>query len=407
MRTYAYPTLLYFLSFFSWNKSDDFFSIFVAVIQYLWFAGALAWLVTTVDRQNKHLALAIAFALGCNPFILSLVTETLTESPTTILLLLLTTLALKMTELQNKYALLVTLFIGNALVDVALMVRPANIVFTLAWHFAAFLFVSNNKTFLNVRIRFIIFYFTGAFLSACAITAPQAWYNFQHHNVFSIFPTCNLSKLQMSYGLKLWRYDSFVSSDGIGHGLYYANPLFDQNTTPKEPLRWYFENPYSGARTIFEHVFSLFDVQHLFTYIRNRELLYQKTVNAISWWLIWIALLQLCIWLIKQVQTHSLKLRDIAISHSFFALTVMGVLAMNSIVAVETRFGIVPLSLCWTTGVYWLLRVRNYRVNRVIIQAVLAGILAFACVYHGSDIVSLASLNPPPSLPVNLDFNCP
>lgn len=356
VRTYGYPLFLYLLSFFT-GSNQQLLSVVSGMTQYALFFGASLWLAVLASRISKALSLSVLSGLLFNPLLVAMVTDTLTESLSVPLFLGLT--ATSFLALRGGRSSVGWLAIGAFVAAYAVMVRPSNLVFVIAWHLAVVLASLIDRY--RGGIRSIVV--TGALGTVAAVTVwgPQAIYNLHSFGSLRFLPYCNLGDFQVSYSVIAWKYDT-VSQDGVAGAWNYLNPLFTGVMPSNGGWGWYVENPISGIITILAHIFNSFSVTSLFTYVTDFHPIYGMPLRTLYWFVFGAGLVGIFSGLYSiiisggRIKIASWTILPVA----FLIFSFCGTVAMNSISAVELRFNIIPIGILFVSAAYALaMTVRN------------------------------------------------
>lgn len=350
VRTFGYPFFLYLLTFVS-GLNPSRLALTVSVVQYGMFLASTGWLVHELMMRDKRLATAVFIGLALNPVILSSVTDVLTEGLSIIGMITMTASILSATRLGEKGARYLVL--GTFVLAAVLMVRPGNIVFVIAWLGAvtAFSFGVFRREGRQALARALLLLLGGTLASTILVLGPQALYNFKNFNTLSLMPACDLGDFQIYTSVLMWRYETIVLPDGQAAGLNYLNPFADSEINGDSPLLWYISHPFAGILTLAMHIFNLFSVTSLFTYIRDPSPAYAPILRIFYWIIVLGGLLNL---LKAAFQFASRPAKILSPPCIFIGLSFLGAVALGSITAVEQRFGIIPLCIASAAFCYGL-----------------------------------------------------
>lgn len=379
VRTYGYPFYLYLVSFLTGVDSDIKLIVGAAVTQYLLFSTVTLWLIWEVKRYGDRLASAVAFGLLTNPLVLALVTDTLSESLSIILVVAICACligACNSIKWQNALSYLV---IASAFSFYATVVRPANIVVSISVVLSAVALIVVHVNFKRNRILGIALYAALSVVAAAITLGPQVLYNLYHWNQGTFLPVCRLGEMQFSFGVALVKYETTMLN-GIAAGRYYLNPWLQGPLRTHDAWRWYLENPSSGLMTIVAHLFNAFDVRYLFTYITTLDASYSVALHLGSWILNLLGLAQITLYALSTISAavRSRGLPSDAPLMLFMTLLIMGITALLAVTAVEVRFNAVPLTVLAIGGCYWL---GLFWKSRTSSQILFFGLVIFAACY--------------------------
>ena len=379
VRTYGYPFYLYLVSFLTGVDSDMKLIVGAAVTQYLLFSIATLWLIREVKRYGGKLAFALAFGLLSNPLVLALVTDTLSESLSIILVVAICAClvgACRSVKWQNA---LLYLVVASAFSFYATVVRPANIVVLISVLLSAVALIVVHVNFKRNRILGIALYAASSVIAATIILGPQVLYNLHHWNQGTFLPVCRLGEMQFSFGVALVKYETTMLNC-IAAGRYYLNPWLQGPLPTQDAWRWYLENPSNGMMTILAHLFNAFDVRYLFTYITTLDASYSVALHLGSWILNLLGLAQLTLYAISTISVgvRSRSFPSEAPLVLFVTLLILGITVLLALTAVEVRFNAVPLTVLAIGGCYWLACFWNKRTSS---QILFLGLVIFAACY--------------------------
>lgn len=351
IRTYGYPLFLYVVSFAS-GFSEQRLALFAGAAQY----GLLVVVTLALARQLRAvsgtLALAVLVGVLLNPLALGLVTDTLTEGLSLPLYLLLVTVAVRLHaggQVEARW-----LFLGAAAAAFATMVRPANVVLFLAWHLAIVAWLLTGPS--ERRGRLLLTALACGLGATLLVWGPQLAYNWRSYGTATPLPVCNLGAFQIAYSIAAWKYDTLVVGGSAAGGWFYVNPMLDQRLPADVSMLWYLKNPVAGAATLLAHVFSSFSVTSPFTYLWDLRPRWDLAVRILYW--ASHALGALCILLsLGRLRRTTEPVRSALrwLPAGFAALSVAGVVALNSITAVEVRFNVIPITVLAVLGTWLVL----------------------------------------------------
>jgi hypothetical protein len=188
--------------------------------------------------------------------------------------------------------------------------------------------------------------------SAIAAWSPQFLYNISLGSS-SILPVARLFDVQVKWGILLLKYTTVVVKEQAV-GLSVPNPWCIEPVSDIQPWRWYFEHPIHGMATMAGHLFTAFDYDYLFVYVYNFDPIYSPLIGVPMWMVATlgifngIKLLRHCL-LSKITATEHLP--TIAMVSALF----LTVTALNSVLAVENRYNMIPASILSVLAVHFLL----------------------------------------------------
>lgn len=343
VRTYGYPFFLYPLTYIS-GYDNNRLSLVAGIVQFGLFFLTTLWLVHLTANISRVLSFAVLVGLLLNPLVISLVTDALTEGLSVSLYVILAALAVKFGQSKGG-GQLVVLLIGAFVAAIALMVRPANITVVLAWYFSiAAVAIWQGRT---LRERTLI---SGTALFSIIVAGvivwgPQLIYNFQLYNKATFLPVCQLGDFQAAFSVIAWKYDTTVTGELAGPWNY-LNPLFDGHLTAEGGWKWYFENPFAGILTLAAHTFNAFSVTSPFTYIRDLTPAYGLPLRVLYWTLTIVGVGGLVGHVVTLTNSNYRELRSSNIlALAFIGFSLLFIVALNSITAVEVRFNVIPIAI--------------------------------------------------------------
>lgn len=399
VRTYGYPFYLYLVSFLTGADSDLKLIVGAATSQYLLFSISTLWLIREVKRYGKKFAYALALGLLTNPLVLALVTDTLSESLSVILVVAICACLLTACHSVKWSSALFYLIVASGFSFYATVVRPANIVFLISAIVSAIACIAAHVNFKRNRIVGIALYSALSVISAAVILGPQLLYNLHHWNRGTFLPVCRLGEMQLSFGVALIKYETTML-DGIAAGRYYLNPWLQGPLPTHDAWRWYLENPSNGLKTILAHVFNAYDVRYLFTYITTLDAWYSVALHLGSWILNLLGLAQLMLFATSTISA-GLRTRSLppeAPLMLFVTLLILGITALLAVTAVEVRFNAVPLTVLAIGGCYWIIDFWNQRSSS---QILFLGLVIFGACYLvqvSARMEATISETPPPEM---------
>lgn len=371
VRTYGYPLFLYVITFVS-GLDPSRLALAVAIVQYGLFLSAILWLVRGLHDIDRRLAISVFIGLALNPVIVSSVTDVLTEGLSIVFFVALTGFALRISRLGAGTAACVVL--GCLSAAIALMVRPGNVVMLIAWYSVLILltYLAFRKGDRSYAKTLLLFGIAGVAVSVVSVFGPQIAYNYINFRKLGFMPACELGDFQIYTSVFMWKYDTIILPDGQAAGLIYLNPLLESVVDTEMPLLWYFKNPVAGSATLAAHVFNLFSVTTLFTYVRELHPWYDLPLRVFYWAIVLIGLWGGGRALATNYKSEGLYRSGAA---AFIALSFAGFVALGSITAVEQRFGVVPLAIVSVLGCY-LIMTSNWRKNVTLpLAALLVGVI--------------------------------
>ena len=349
-RTYGYPL---FLSLILPQDTASlpqygYFLSNVAATQSLLYVGACFALFFVLRRTNGKVAWCTAAGLLLSPFILNCVALQLTEGLIASLTVGLVTVvcALSLRTLTSAQACCLV-FVGSLFAGYAMEVRPASIVLTLAW-----------AVFLLVALRYLPpSRFAWIVCAALGLALPiglQVALNYVLFDQPSPFPA-QLGKEQLEWGLSLMKYGTYLEGDGTPT-LLFPNSFFSAPDIKRWGAWLYVAQPLRGTATVLAHLFNSIDHGTFFTYAYDLRPWYRIPLNTLNHTMIFAAAFGIGRWLLERLP--SWRCGSFASSDAiaiFLLIAVAGTCAINSVSAVETRFGLMIFGLAAPLAIYGIL----------------------------------------------------
>ena len=273
-RTYGYPFLVSLvLRAAAWTGVS--FDILLFSLQFLAFVAA-AFLLRNALAPASAGAARIAFgAILVNYYVLIYTPESLTESISITLLLL---VAAWWITLWRSGLSAWPLLAGSVAAGFALMVRPANVFIVAAWVFGIAILWLRQRPPAHRAVAYL-----GILLAAVVLPmVPQIRNNAVYYGKATPLVTMDLGLLQQTLGVQNLKYATAmppVPSPSV----YYNNPLWVGTTMSEtSPWTWYFAYPLRGVVTVALHTFNMIDHDLLFTYSRNLTPWYRIPLGIVN-----------------------------------------------------------------------------------------------------------------------------
>lgn len=367
--TYLYPFVIYLISFISGIALAPAATAAVQCAAY----ALLCWLLNgEISRYSPQLGKAVLIGLVMNFLVIILLVDTLTEGMTIIIALGLTWIALRSSRAHGR-GLVWWLSLGAGLAAAAIMIRPANISLAAAWHIAAVFRCFWLKA--DRRTGIILAYVCLGCLFSAFIFAPQVIYNIRTYDKATVFPTRNLGSLQIGYGIVAMKYATAVTPDGA-HPVVYHNPFSEIRDFKDAPgSEWYVNNPGAGLKTLLVHIFNAFSWDYPFVYIYDLVPWYRHLLPFVVWIFIIPGALFGCSATIHFVRA-GLLWSTLGAPAVFVGGLFTAAVALNSIVAVENRYNILPTMILAVFAVYGYTSLLKGRKSKFIAYASCFGVLA-------------------------------
>jgi hypothetical protein len=370
-RTYGYVWFLYFCSLL-FGTGREALVWGAGILQAALYAAAVLSLAATIAHRSRPLAHATRIGLLFNPILMALVMDTMSESLTLIVAIVLLTVLLRCATAPTFARKRPWLIGGAAIASFALMIRPANLSLLAAWNVAVLpiLFDATAKsTWRNLRSYAVIVVAVSAL-----VWAPQLVISARQFGHASIYPA-SLGDFQITMGLKLVKYATKVGADHVAAGLPYPNPwLTELPATPS--WRWYFSDPVKGALTAASHVFNALNYDHPFVYIYDASLPWSIPLAFICWMIYALAVADAAIGL-GRWRDLRFAVPEFAPGALFLTTMTAATLATVSISAVESRFSTLIFAIAGVLACHCALRINGLsgpQRSRIAVAAVVVGV---------------------------------
>lgn len=371
-RTYGYVWFLYFCSLL-FGTGREVLVWGAGILQAVIYAAAVLSLAATIERHSQTLARATRIGLLLNPILIALVMDTMSESLTLIVAVLLLAVLLRVAVTPAFAEKRPWLVGGAAVASFALMIRPANLSLLAAWNMAVLLILFDaaaKSTWRNLRIYAVI-----VVVASALVWAPQLIISARQFGHASIYPA-SLGDFQITMGLKLVKYATKVSADHVAAGLPYPNPWLTE--LPAVPSwRWYFSEPVKGMLTAASHVFNALNYDHPFVYIYDASLPWSIPLAFICWVIYALATIDAAVGLARWRDLHA-AVPEFAPGVLFLATMTAATLATVSVSAVESRFSTLIFAMAGVLACHCALRINSLsgpQRTRIAIAAVFVGII--------------------------------
>lgn len=289
-----------------------------------------------LTRYRQPSFLIVFIALCANPFILGVMPTPLQES----LVVIFAFPLIAITLLSSDRPILQLFWAGSAL-GLLWMLKSSYVLIAIIL-FSYFIF-----TLFNLKKRKKLWGALAFVVPALLFVVPQMISSLHHFQTLSLYPVNEVFNYQLDYGVIMWRYDTIFNgvSETI-EGLRYNTPF---QTTTFEQLS---EAPFKNSGMIlllgFSHIFAAFNYQNLETYIVYPE---GFILDAFAYQNIIVGLIMFygSVHAISRWASMKIKPADLLID-GMIIVTV----APLAILAVETRFTIIPLALLILRAGQWV-----------------------------------------------------
>lgn len=342
LRTYFYPWFL------SWSHEiATFLGVDPAgltfLAQLLLHLAACCVLYRVLRHRSPRAAGIVAPLLLCNPLLLAYVPYSLTESLTVSVCVLWIAVVLRLAEPGSLGLSLLLAAAASLLAGIALMIRPANLVLSVATLVVVLVVLVPPL----VRQRAVRSLLLVGVVMACAVSLPllpQLKINSEHHGTMSPFPAAELGDFQLRTGIVMIKYvtDQRVP---VARGIPYENPFLGSEgaaAVPADPLDYYWTQPWDGARLLLLHVFNALNPDFLFTYVHDATPPYRVPLVVATQALVFAGVTTLFALLLAALRGGTSRTGALAVPVTLLSVVLLN-LGLNSVVAVETRFGILSV----------------------------------------------------------------
>ncbi len=354
VRTYGYVSFLYFCSFLLGGARQA-LVWGAAGMQALLYAGAVWWLAMTVAARSRALGDAVRIGLLLNPILIALVMDTMTESLTLIVTLVMLTALLRAAAIPVFSAKLPWLIGGAALASFSVMIRPANWALLLAWNVAILPILFDSS--LQATLKRLFAY--GATVSAISLLvwSPQLDATHRASGHASVFPA-GLGNLQIAEGIRHIKYATQVNADHIAAAMPYPNPWLT-GIADTQSWTWYFSNSWAGPLTAAGHVFNALNYDHPFVYVYDTSLPWSVPLAFICWVVYSLAAADIVTEVVRWRERSSAR-PEFVPGVLFLSTMTAASLATISISQPESRFSTLILAAAGVLACHCMLRMGNF-----------------------------------------------
>jgi hypothetical protein len=354
VRTYGYP---FFLSLVYRGAGALRLPFEVALfgLQLLQYVGVCLLFRQALARLSPFAARVALCGLLANPYVLIYAPQSLTESLSASLLVLVGAIWLHLLLGGWRSGLVLG---GSLTVGAAVMVRPGNVFMVVAWGLGLLIVGRHQRA---GAARLVL----GGVLAAAGVglpALPQMANNVREFGQWTPLLVADLGRWQEILGIENLKYATAVRPLPTAT-VFYENP-FSRGTKIDEerPWRWYLANPGRGALTLGLHTFNLVDQDLLFTYSRDLDPWYRLPLGVLNHAAVGLGVLGLLL-LVRGVMSRRKAAEADALI--VLGLTIAGNWAMYCWTAVEMRYGCVLLLVLFPLAGYAatsLLRRRDTRI---------------------------------------------
>jgi hypothetical protein len=389
MRTYGYPLVLSLL-----GLVERVTSIPLTLLSTEFQAGIYllaAWLLRNeIQRIDLRLGRWVFVVLCLNVFVLTYAAETLTESPTLSIILLLASCWLWSVRRFRSRRWALTALAGGVLAGFSVMVRPANLFLPVAW-------IAGQATLMMFRRvgprpgervrRVAVFVLTLTAIAAPSV--PQLYNNIVFGHKATPLVAFDQGRDTIAWGV---RHLKFVTGlpPVSNVDVPYINP-YAIHTNSSSPLSWYRDNPAAGIKTIFWHSFALIDQDFIYPYVVDLSPSYRIPLALINHIGIGLAVYALWLWL-KAARRPGKGRPILRINAPFTACYILGVFAVYCTVRVDARYGLPLILLAGALAVPAVRHLKQLPVRRLIVPAVAVAVYTTAAIAASGWMRSLAPL---------------
>ncbi len=330
IRNYLYPFFLSIVAKGSIYSITDFLQFSkLSLVVTVFFSALIFNYSSYIWLKSRFLSSVCTIFLFLNPLLATIYTLPLTEMfvfPLFVVFISLANLAL---HFHGNIVRNILIFFFFLLLSILVLLRPANIVLIVPIFLFSIYLVINRKFNVSTIILGMIVFFI-PFI-------PQVIFNLKVFGNFSFLPVGGLGGKQFLWGLMYSKYGTFFVDDLAG-GLKYNSFLNDDiiEKYKENGLAYYlFEFPQS-ILLLCSHLFNSLNYDFLYTYINKKE------YYILSWYQIFSSLMTVTGIGYSWVLLRSLYSFNHRVFEYFLLIILCVFLGMNSFVAVETRFGMIP-----------------------------------------------------------------
>ncbi|HXN46304.1 MAG TPA: discoidin domain-containing protein, partial [Bryobacteraceae bacterium] len=339
LRTYGYPLFLSAL-----RLIERFTSIPLTLLSSEFQLGMYllsAWLLRSeIRRISQRLGQLVFLALCLNVFVLTYAAETLTESLSLTIIVMLGWCWLWSVRVFRSRRWALAAVTGGGLAGFAVMVRPANVFLPVVWVAGQAILVMSRRVGQNTGAavrRAAVLALTLA--AAAAPCVPQPYNNIVFGGAATPLVVRDLGSFQVSTGIAVLKYATGLPPVPTRQ-IDYTNPLAHAGRVdPDHPLLWYRDNPQAGLETILMHAFAILDQDFIFPYVVDLAPSYRIPVAVLNHVGIGLAVYALWLW-IRAARRPGRRRSILCVSLPVVMLYILGVFVIYSVAAPEARFGL-------------------------------------------------------------------
>jgi hypothetical protein len=343
LRTYGYPLFLSVLRLI--ERSTSIPTIWMATEFQLCIYLLAVWLLRNeVRRISRRFGQWLLVALCLNVFVLIYAAETLTESLSLSIVVLLGWCWLWSVRIFRSRRWVLASMTGGVLAGFAVMVRPANLYLPAAWVAGQAILVFSRR--LGPRPGEPTRRAAALSLMLAAVAAPcspQFYNNIVFGKTATPLVAFDLGSFQLNVGITALKIIGGLPPVPVMN-VRYLNPFANATRIdPDHPLRWYRENPIAGTKTLLLHAFALLDQDFIFPYVVDLSPSYRIPLAVLNHVGIGLAGCALLLW-IRAARRRGRGSPILRISLPLVMLYILGVFVIHGATLVEPRFGL-PLIL--------------------------------------------------------------
>ncbi|PNH97366.1 hypothetical protein [Vibrio diazotrophicus] len=330
IRNYLYPFFLSIVAKGSIYSITDFLHFSkLSLVVTVFFSALIFNYSSYIWLKSRCLSSVCTIFLFFNPLLATIYTLPLTEMFVFPLFVVFISLANLAIHFQGNMVRNSLIFFFFLLLSILVLLRPANIVLIVpVFLFSIYLVIYRQFNFSIIMLGVIVFFIP---------FIPQVIFNLKVFGNFSFLPVGGLGGKQFLWGLMYSKYGTFFVDDHAG-GLKY-NSFLNKDIIEKYKenglLYYLFEFPQS-IFLLCSHLFNSLNYDFLYTYVNKKE------YYILSWYQILSSLMTVTGMGYSWVLLRSLYSFKHRVFEYFLLIILCVFLGMNSFVAVETRFGMIP-----------------------------------------------------------------
>jgi hypothetical protein len=185
-----------------------------------------------------------------------------------------------------------------------------------------------------------------ATLAFAIIVAPQIYVSVSRFGSWFPYPNSQILSKQLAWGSTMWHYATTVTTDGTTKlkfaGRRYLTPY--EAAVPENYAGYLIENPRIAIALFGGHLVGAFDYTQLKTYVTDPEIETFSPTNLVVGFAIFACLM---LWL-RRLMERTYDVSDFFLDAIFF-----GVVAVLPLLAVGTRFSLLPMIVIFLRLISW------------------------------------------------------